>query len=271
MLLADRVMKSIFDSPITLTQEAVYFGRAAALIEGIGTRYDPYFQIVPVASPVVLRMRTKILRSLGEDATPSADELATVAGYALGRAAANVRDWVRDMVGKVAVIAVASLTLGACAKQASTAVAYAPAPVRAGLTTTDVRCDTCAPVPMKPELARAIELRVADLKVRGGACQAYGDVLEKSYAAGQIKLRPFMWRERGNLASGSASESGELSTAIEIDSLNVGSRTIDDVLRSIEHEAAHVAFKLPSRDATSEADVDRRIRQCSPPTRTGLR
>lgn len=94
-MLGERVMKAIFDSPMTLTQEAVYFARAATLIEGIGTRYDPYFQIVPVASPVVLRMRSKILRSLGESATPNVEEIATVAGYALGRAAR----WVTDLVG----------------------------------------------------------------------------------------------------------------------------------------------------------------------------
>lgn len=93
-LLADRVLKTLFDSPITLTEEAVYFARTAALIEGIGTRYDPYFQVVPIASPVVLRMRTKILRSLGENVQPNLQEVATVAGYALGRAAR----WMKDRV-----------------------------------------------------------------------------------------------------------------------------------------------------------------------------
>src|ERR1035437_6385718 len=43
-LLADRVMKTLFDFPIVLPQNLVYFGRTAALIEGVGTRYDPYFQ-----------------------------------------------------------------------------------------------------------------------------------------------------------------------------------------------------------------------------------
>ena len=51
-LLADRVMKTLFDFPVILPQHLVYFGRTAALIEGIGTRYDPYFQAIPVASPV---------------------------------------------------------------------------------------------------------------------------------------------------------------------------------------------------------------------------
>jgi predicted unusual protein kinase regulating ubiquinone biosynthesis (AarF/ABC1/UbiB family) len=94
-LLADRVMKTLFDFPIVLPQHLVYFGRTAALIEGIGTRYDPYFQAIPVASPVILRMRSRILRSLGEPATPSVAEVATVAGYAMGKAARWLVDLVR--------------------------------------------------------------------------------------------------------------------------------------------------------------------------------
>ena len=93
-LLADRVMKTLFDFPIVLPQHLVYFGRTAALIEGVGTRYDPYFQAIPIASPVILRMRSRILRSLGEPATPSAAEVATVAGYAIGKAAR----WLVDLV-----------------------------------------------------------------------------------------------------------------------------------------------------------------------------
>jgi len=93
-LLADRVMKTLFDFPIVLPQHLVYFGRTAALIEGIGTRYDPYFQAIPIASPVILRMRSRILRSLGEPSTPSVAEVAAVVGHALDRLA----QWVGDLV-----------------------------------------------------------------------------------------------------------------------------------------------------------------------------
>ena len=98
-LLADRVMKTLFDFPIVLPQHLVYFGRTAALIEGVGTRYDPYFQAIPVASPVILRMRSRILRSLGEPATPSVAEMATVAGYAAGKAARWIVDFIRPRNG----------------------------------------------------------------------------------------------------------------------------------------------------------------------------
>lgn len=99
-MLADRVMKTLFDFPIVLPQHLVYFGRTAALIEGVGTRYDPYFQAIPVASPVILRMRSRILRSLGEPATPSVAEVATVAGYAIGKAARWIVDLVRPSNGE---------------------------------------------------------------------------------------------------------------------------------------------------------------------------
>ena len=274
MLLADRVMRTLFDSPIALTQEAVYFARTAALIEGIGTRYDPYFQIVPVASPVVLRMRTKILTSLGESVTPNVDEIATVAGYALGKAArwvadavSSAREKVSDKLTTVAALAM-MLGLTACASASHQVMAYSPAPVRAGLTRTDVACDSvCAPVEMRPEIARAIEARIASLKSTGGTCQMYGEVLERSYTAGLIRLRPYMWRVGGTLASGTARPTGELITALAVDSLNPGVRTLDDVIRSIEHEAAHVALEIPSREPAAEQVVDENVKAC----RAGLR
>jgi predicted unusual protein kinase regulating ubiquinone biosynthesis (AarF/ABC1/UbiB family) len=85
MMLADRVMHALYDFPVVLPRDMVYFARTASLIEGVGTRYDPYFQAIPVASPIVLRMRSRILRSLGETPTPSVAEVATIAGFAVGR------------------------------------------------------------------------------------------------------------------------------------------------------------------------------------------
>jgi hypothetical protein len=69
----------------------VYFARTASLIEGVGTRYDPYFQAIPVASPIVLKMRSRILRSLGETPAPSVLEIATIAGFAVGKAWKRIR------------------------------------------------------------------------------------------------------------------------------------------------------------------------------------
>ncbi len=71
-VLADRVMRELFDWPIVLPGELVYFARTAALIEGVGARYDASFNSIAVASPVVLRMRGEIMRTVfgadkGED------------------------------------------------------------------------------------------------------------------------------------------------------------------------------------------------------------
>jgi hypothetical protein len=103
---------------------------------------------------------------------------------------------------------------------------------------------------------------VADLKSRGGACEEFGVVLEEALTSGRITMRPFMWRVDGNLASAMAESTGEMTIARDIDSLNVGVRRLDDVLRSAEHEAAHIALRIPSGDRSREALVDERVAGC---------
>lgn len=97
-MLADRVMQSLYDFPVILPRDLVYFARTAALIEGVGTRYDPYFNAIDVGTPVVMRMRSRILRSLGEEVEPSLEELASVAGFAAGRAWRVAREWLGTWV-----------------------------------------------------------------------------------------------------------------------------------------------------------------------------
>jgi predicted unusual protein kinase regulating ubiquinone biosynthesis (AarF/ABC1/UbiB family) len=65
--LADDVMRTIYDWPIILRGELVYFGRAVALIEGIGARYVPAFNPVSFAAPVILRHRRAVLAAMGDD------------------------------------------------------------------------------------------------------------------------------------------------------------------------------------------------------------
>jgi len=90
--LAENVMKSLYDFPVMLPRDLVYFGRTAMLIEGLGSRYDPYFNAVQVGTPIVMRLRSRILESLGEEASPSIEEIAAVAGWAVGRAWRKVQD-----------------------------------------------------------------------------------------------------------------------------------------------------------------------------------
>ena len=117
-----------------------------------------------------------------------------------------------------------------------------------------------APVP--GELALAIESRVAELERRGGVCSVYASVIERSYRQGRIMIRPFMWRVEGRLVSGQATPNGDMVLARDIDPLNVGLRTVDDVLWSVEHEAAHIAFRIPNDEWAGVDRANRYVREC---------
>jgi predicted unusual protein kinase regulating ubiquinone biosynthesis (AarF/ABC1/UbiB family) len=83
--LADDVMRTIYDWPIILRGELVYFGRAVALIEGIGARYVPGFNPVSFTAPVILKHRRAVLAAMGDDVT-SRDTL----GILLGKLASEI-------------------------------------------------------------------------------------------------------------------------------------------------------------------------------------
>lgn len=141
----------------------------------------------------------------------------------------------------------AIILLAACAPP-SRHTARMPAPVAA------LPADS-APAPAQPldsATARAVERRLAELRTRGGDCARYGAVLERSLREGRIAVRPFMWRVGGRLASGEARPNGDMLLARDVDPLNPGVRTLDDLLRTMEHEAAHIAFDL--REGTEGVD-----------------
>jgi len=184
-------------------------------------------------------------------------------------------------------VAMVAMLANACARpvmftapmpQATLAVALAPATPSVYVRAADLSvppadlnaspaiaapCIECATAPSEPEVLRAVATRVADLKARGGACSAYGAVLEESLATRRIVVRPFMWRVGPYLASAQALASGEIDVAREVDVLNLGRRTLDDVVHSLEHEAAHIALALPSGAAFTEGLVDARVSECS--------
>ena len=56
------IMDTFYTWPLILPRELVYFFRAAALIEGIGFRYDPAFNGLESVRPVIRRMRTDLLQ-----------------------------------------------------------------------------------------------------------------------------------------------------------------------------------------------------------------
>ncbi|MCU0625552.1 MAG: AarF/UbiB family protein [Gemmatimonadaceae bacterium] len=84
MQLADEVMATLYDFPVLLPGHLVYFARTAALIEGLGARYDARFNAVGFASPIVLRLRGRILESLGELGPGEAIDWPELIGGTLG-------------------------------------------------------------------------------------------------------------------------------------------------------------------------------------------
>jgi predicted unusual protein kinase regulating ubiquinone biosynthesis (AarF/ABC1/UbiB family) len=87
MLLADQVMGTLYDWPVTLPREMVYFARAAALIEGLGVHYDPRFNPIVFAAPIALRMRRRILSSLGDQPVRDPNEWVYALSGVLGAVA----------------------------------------------------------------------------------------------------------------------------------------------------------------------------------------
>jgi predicted unusual protein kinase regulating ubiquinone biosynthesis (AarF/ABC1/UbiB family) len=100
-LVTNEVMAALYDWPVRLPSEMVYFARTAALIEGLGVRYDGSFNAITFASPIAIRMRREIMASLGDGSLPGLD-LPTVVGAALGHAAGVAvragREFIRNLV-----------------------------------------------------------------------------------------------------------------------------------------------------------------------------
>jgi predicted unusual protein kinase regulating ubiquinone biosynthesis (AarF/ABC1/UbiB family) len=99
-LVADEVMHTLYDFPVTLPGEMVYFARAASLIEGLGVRYDPMFNPVLDAAPVAMRMRRQILSSFRDSsaAGPTTADWAEAMGTVLGRVARMVTNAVPEIL-----------------------------------------------------------------------------------------------------------------------------------------------------------------------------
>jgi predicted unusual protein kinase regulating ubiquinone biosynthesis (AarF/ABC1/UbiB family) len=85
--LTAEIMGELYEWPVRLPGDLVYFARSAGLVEGIGMQYDPYFNPVSSSRPVLYRMRSQLLAALSEGPLPQRFDLPTVLGYLAGRAA----------------------------------------------------------------------------------------------------------------------------------------------------------------------------------------
>lgn len=105
-LLADQVLHELYDAPIVLPSDLVYFARTASLIEGLGTRYDPHFNPIDFAGPIALRLRGRIMASLRDPNAPrptwgrDGDWFVEIGGL-LGDVAGVVTRAGRELVGIV--------------------------------------------------------------------------------------------------------------------------------------------------------------------------
>ncbi|MGQ0561085.1 MAG: ABC1 kinase family protein [Gemmatimonadota bacterium] len=61
--MVQEIMDTFYTWPLMLPRELVYFFRAAALLEGIGFRYDPAFLGLDIARPVIRDMKGELLRA----------------------------------------------------------------------------------------------------------------------------------------------------------------------------------------------------------------
>ena len=100
-LLANEVLEELYDWPIVLPSQLVYFARTASLIEGLGTHYDAHFNALAFATPIALSLRTPILESLYPDGGRPTLDAARFVGAAIGAAARIVRQASLDLFGAV--------------------------------------------------------------------------------------------------------------------------------------------------------------------------
>jgi predicted unusual protein kinase regulating ubiquinone biosynthesis (AarF/ABC1/UbiB family) len=62
--LVEQVLQTFYDWPLMIPSNLVYFGRAGVLVEGIGLRYDPNFNVLAMARPVLGRAATRLVQGI---------------------------------------------------------------------------------------------------------------------------------------------------------------------------------------------------------------
>src|ERR1035437_2902216 len=107
--MANEVLAELYDWPIVLPSQLVYFARTASLIEGLGTHYDDHFNALQFATPIALSLRSLIMASLYPDGGGPSVDPARVVGAAIGavvrivrQASLDVFSAVRDAIAEAA-------------------------------------------------------------------------------------------------------------------------------------------------------------------------
>ena len=82
--LVEQVLQTFYEWPLMLPSNLVYFGRAGVLVEGIGLRYDPNFNALAMARPVLDRSAKRLIQGVLEQ-DPRA----------------RITDWTQEALGAV--------------------------------------------------------------------------------------------------------------------------------------------------------------------------
>lgn len=81
--MVQEILDAFYTWPLILPEELVYFFRAAALLEGIGFRYDPHFNGMGSLQPVIARMRGELLQATMKEPREVARDLIGTAEHSL--------------------------------------------------------------------------------------------------------------------------------------------------------------------------------------------
>lgn len=101
--LTDQLLSAMYDWPIVLPGDLVYFARTAALIEGLGVRYDARFNPLLTATPILMELRPQILAALRDGDEPATRDWARELGDFLSRAGGILRragDELKRLIGE---------------------------------------------------------------------------------------------------------------------------------------------------------------------------
>jgi predicted unusual protein kinase regulating ubiquinone biosynthesis (AarF/ABC1/UbiB family) len=104
-------MTTLYDFPVMLPPDLVYFARTAALIEGFGIRYDARFNALEFAAPIAIRLRHRILTSLGVATRPEPRDIANAMRSAWQKAGMIIFHAGKELAGLASGV-VMSLTSG---------------------------------------------------------------------------------------------------------------------------------------------------------------
>jgi predicted unusual protein kinase regulating ubiquinone biosynthesis (AarF/ABC1/UbiB family) len=81
--MVQEILDTFYTWPLILPEELVYFFRAAALLEGIGFRYDPHFNGMEGMKPVIARMQRELVQATAREPRDLARNLLTEAEQSL--------------------------------------------------------------------------------------------------------------------------------------------------------------------------------------------